>query len=249
MTSVGAAFMLLLSSISAIPIRCAVAGSALFVAGSVLTACGRKKKRKPEDYFAKKHYRFVKKAQEAKIDLLFLGDSITEYWLTDGKDVWSRAFSQWKTENFGIAGDTTQGVLWRVNNGEIDGIKPKAVVLLIGTNDLSLGALSAQQIAGNVSQIIDTIKTKSPDSKIVLLAVFPRGRRATDPARKLVNGVNEELTKLGDGKQVIYLDLGKEFLDAGGEISEDIMPDYLHLSAKGYEKWASALQSTLKEIM
>lgn len=196
------------------------------------------------------HDQFVKQAKKGNIDLLFIGDSITEYWRHEGKDVWQREFSSWKPGNFGIAGDTTHGVMWRVGNGgELVGLHPKAVVLLIGTNDISNGLEPPAAIASNVGKIVQSVKANLPQTKVIILAVFPRSRSANDPVRGVVRQLNEELAKLQNGKDILFLDIGLKFLSANGDLSPEIMPDYLHLSRKGYEVWANAMRKTLEEVM
>ncbi len=223
----------------------------LLVCSGSLSGC-HKKHKAPQRKFFHMHDRFIKQAKAEKINLLFIGDSITEYWLSDGKSVWQREFAPLQAANFGIAGDTTQGVLWRLGNGgELNGINPnpKAVVLLIGTNDISNALEPPAKIAQNVSEIVQTIRSKLPQSKVILLGILPRGQLAADPVRETVRQVNLELAKLQDGKEIIYLDIGKDFLDTQGNISKEVMPDYVHLSAKGYEIWAGAIKQTIKKIV
>ncbi|MDG3003758.1 platelet-activating factor acetylhydrolase IB subunit [Paludisphaera mucosa] len=187
----------------------------------------------------------VKKAREAKgVDLLFLGDSITEGW--GGNDVWKKHYAPRKALNLGIGGDQTQHVLWRIQNGEIDGIKPKAVMLMIGTNNSA--SSSADEIAAGVEAIVAELKTRLPESKILVLGVFPRGQKP-DATRKKLQDVNARISKLDDGKKVFYLDIGKSFLEKDDTISKEIMPDYLHLSGKGYELWAEAVEPTLRKLL
>jgi lysophospholipase L1-like esterase len=198
--------------------------------------------------FLSSHEKFVATAKEGKTQLLFLGDSITAGWATRGKEVWDKSFTQWQPANFGIGGDRTQHVLWRIENGELDGIKPKVAVLMIGTNNV--GGDSAEAIARGVTKIVETIRAKTPDTKILLLAVFPRGEKASpNPGRDKLNEVNKIIAKLNDNKHVFYLDIGAKFLQPDGSISKDIMPDALHPSAAGYQIWADAITPKLKELM
>lgn len=197
--------------------------------------------------FAQAHERFVKIAQEGTAQLVFLGDSITAGWGRQ-QDIWDKAFGQYKPANFGIGGDRTQHVLWRITNGELDGIEPKAVVLMIGTNNVSSD--SAEGIAQGITKIVETIRTKQPQAKILLLAVFPRGEKPSDnPAREKIQQINESIAKLDDGKNVYFLDIGDKFLEQDGSISKQIMPDFLHLSAEGYQRWADAIGPKLAELM
>lgn len=201
--------------------------------------------------FIASHERFVKIAQEGKAQLVFLGDSITAGW-GGKKDIWEKAFGKYQPANFGIGGDRTQHVLWRIQNGELDGIKPKACVVMIGTNNS--GSDPAEGIAKGVTAIVETIRAKQPQAKILLLAVFPRGEKPStpekaNPGRDKLKQVNEIIAKLDDGKSVHFLDIGAKFLQPDGSISKDIMPDFLHLSAAGYQIWADAISPKLAELM
>jgi lysophospholipase L1-like esterase len=197
--------------------------------------------------FKSAHERFLKIAAEGTAELVFLGDSITAGW--NGKqEIWNKAFGQYKPANFGIGGDRTQHVLWRITNGELDGIKPKCVVLMIGTNNS--GTDEAADIAKGITAIVETIRTKQPQAKILLLAVFPRGEKASpNPGREKLAKVNAIIAKLDDGKKIHYLDIGNKFLQPDGSISKDIMHDYLHLTAEGYQIWADAISPKLAELM
>ncbi len=194
------------------------------------------------------HDRFVKQAKEGTAELVFLGDSITAGWGGNGKDVWAKAFGPYKPLNLGIGGDRTQHVLWRIENGELDGFKAKAAVVMIGTNNS--GTDPADGIAKGVTRIIETIRVKQPQAKILLLAVFPRGEKASpNPAREKLKQVNETIAKLDDGKQVFFLDIGARFMQPDGSLTKEIMPDFLHLSPAGYQIWADAIGPKLAELM
>ena len=130
--------------------------------------------------------------------------------------------------------------------GEIDGIKPGVAVLMIGTNNVSSN--TADDIADGIKTIVRRLREKLPDTKILLLAVFPRGEKP-NPGRDKIDEVNEKIASLADGKTVTYLDIGKHFLDEDGTIPKEIMPDFLHLSPKGYRAWADAMEPTLWEMM
>jgi len=193
------------------------------------------------------HEKFVKIAQEGTAELVFLGDSITAGWGSK-KNIWETAFGQYKPVNFGIGGDRTQHVLWRITNGELDGIKPKSVVLMIGTNNS--GTDSAEGIADGIKVIVETIRSKQPQAKILLLAVFPRGENVSPNAgRDKLNQVNVIIAKLDNGKNIHFLDIGSKFLQPDGSISKDDMPDFLHLSEAGYQIWADAIGPKLAELM
>ncbi len=202
---------------------------------------------KPQAGFLQRHESFVKIAQEGKAQLVFLGDSITAGWGSQ-KKIWEEAFGKYAPANFGIGGDRTQHVLWRITHGELDGIKPKAVVLMIGTNNT--GSDTPEGIAKGITEIVNTIRQKTPTTKILLLGIFPRGEKASpNPAREKIKAVNAIIAKLDDGKNIHYLDIGEKFLQPDGTLSKEIMPDFLHLSAKGYQIWADAIAPKLAELM
>jgi len=202
---------------------------------------------KPNAGFVATHERFVKTAQEGTAQLVFLGDSITAGW-GSRKDIWEKAFGAYKPVNFGIGGDRTQHVLWRITNGELDGIKPKAVVLMIGTNNS--GSDSAEGIVKGVTAIVKVIRSKQPQANILLLAVFPRGEKASpNPARDKLKQVNTALAKLDDGSHIHFLDIGEKFLQSDGSLTKAISPDFLHLSPAGYQIWADAIAPKLTALM
>ncbi len=195
--------------------------------------------------FQKSHENFVAVAKKGDVGVLFLGDSITAGW-NGQKAIWTNAFGAYKPANFGIGGDRTQHVLWRIENGELDGIKPKVAVVMIGTNNS--GNDSAEGIAKGITKIVETIRAKSPTTKVLLLAVFPRGEKPNAQRDKLKE-VNATIAKLHDGKQIHFLDIGDKFLQPDGTLTREIMPDFLHLSPKGYQIWADAITPKLAELV
>jgi lysophospholipase L1-like esterase len=207
--------------------------------------------------FRVKHAANVAIAQKGDIDLLFMGDSITDFWRNSGgegvvnpplagKAVFEKYYGAMKVANFGISGDTTQGVLYRLRDGEGQGIQPKAIMLMIGTNNAA--NCSSAEIAEGVGAVVAEMRQDFPNAKILLLAIFPRAN-PDDALRKTVADVNPIIAKLHDGKNVFYLDIGAKFLDATGAIPNDIMPDKLHPTEKGYEIWAEAVKEPLAELM
>jgi lysophospholipase L1-like esterase len=195
--------------------------------------------------WVKRHEGFVAQAKKGDADILFMGDSITDGWR--GQNLWKEKYKSLKAVNFGIGGDRTQHVLWRIQNGECDGIKPKVIVLMIGTNNA--GSNSAEQIAEGVAAIVKEFRTRLPEAKILLLGVFPRAEKSDDPVRKLLQDVNSRISKLDDGKWIKYLDIGAKFLDTQGTLPKDVMPDFLHPNAKGYKIWADAMDPTLQALL
>ena len=204
----------------------------------------------PQAGFMKSHENFLKIAKEGEAKLVFLGDSITAGWGGNGKEVWPQAFGKYHPANFGIGGDRTQHVLWRIENGELEGIKPKAFVIMIGTNNT--GGDPVEEIAKGVTKIVETCRAKQPQAKILLLAIFPRGSKPDGKlgaAYEKIKQINAIICKLADGKHVFFLDIGKKFVPGEGPIDKEIMPDFLHLTAKGYQIWADAIGPKLAELM
>jgi lysophospholipase L1-like esterase len=199
----------------------------------------------------KRHEGFLEIAKKGDVDLLFLGDSITDAWRgkgdKGGKEVWDKHFAPLKAANFGIGGDQTQHVLWRIQNGELDGIKPKVVVLMIGTNNLN--GHRNEQVVGGIAAIVKTLHEKSPDTKVLLLGIFPRGAEGGSKSRMRIADINKEIAKLDDGKTIHYLDIGQKFLGENNDLPRDIMWDSLHLTTRGYEIWAEAILPTLRDML
>jgi lysophospholipase L1-like esterase len=201
--------------------------------------------------FAGRHEENLEVAKQGDTELLLMGDSITDFWRNAegnfaGKPVLDKNFGHWKIANFGIAGDTTQGVLHRLKNGEGKGFSPRAVMLMIGTNNT--GRNTAAEIAEGIGAVVLQLRNDFPQAKILLLAVFPRGQ-ATDPVRATIADINQRITKQHDGTNVHYLDIGPKFLDAQGNIPRDVMSDGLHPGPKGYEIWADAVREPLTKLM
>jgi lysophospholipase L1-like esterase len=194
----------------------------------------------------KRHLGFVEIAKKGGVDVLLLGDSITDGWRGGGKKVYAEHFEPLKAANFGIGGDRTQHVLWRLQNGELEGITPKLCMLMIGTNN---GGDSADDVAAGITAIVKEIHKKSASTKVLLLGIFPRGEKP-NAGREKNDKVNAIVAKLDDGaKTVKYLDIGGRFLNEDKTISKEIMPDFLHLSEKGYQLWAEAVLPTVKEML
>ncbi|MCB1091979.1 MAG: GDSL family lipase [Verrucomicrobiae bacterium] len=197
------------------------------------------------------HQGDLDRAKAGPIDVLFLGDSITEAWDKAGLKVWNEAFEPMKAANFGIGGDTTQNVLWRITEGgALQGVHPKVVVLMIGTNNIGLHQHTPDAVARGVSAVVKTLRQKLPDSRILLLGIFPRGETPGDRYRQSVAAANERLAKIGAGdRHVRYLRIWDEFLRPDGTMSKDVMPDFLHPSEAGYRLWTQAMMPTLREML
>ena len=201
--------------------------------------------------FVAKHRQNLDVAKQGDSNILFMGDSITDFWRNAdgafaGKPVLDKYFGQWKVANFGIAGDTTEGVLYRLVDGEGKGFTPKAIMLMIGTNNTARN--TAPEIAEGIGAVVLQLQRDFPAAKILLLGVFPRGT-ANDPVRATITEINRTIAKLHDGNRVHYLDIGAGFLDASGNIPQDVMSDGLHPTGKGYEIWAKAVLDPLSALM
>jgi lysophospholipase L1-like esterase len=184
-------------------------------------------------------------AKKGGYDLVFDGDSITDFWLGRGKAVWDAHYVPLHAIDFGISGDRTEHLLWRLDRGQVDGLHPKLVVIMIGTNNM--GANTAEEIAAGDKAIVAEYRKRLPDAHILLLGIFPRSEKATDPVRAKIAQVNQIISKLDDGKHVTYLDIGAKFLEPDGTLTREIMPDFLHPSEKGYQIWADAIQPVVDQ--
>ena len=195
----------------------------------------------------KRHESFNTRVAKGNVDLVFIGDSITQGWEGRGKDVWEKFYGKRNSVNLGIGGDRTQHVIWRLDNGNLKDITPKAAVIMIGTNNS--GSNSSKEIADGVRAIVKQIHAKSPKTQILLLGVFPRGTNNEDKRRQVNEGANKIFSKLDNGKYVHYLDIGPKFLEKNGTLTREIMPDLLHLSEKGYSIWAESIEAQLAKLL
>lgn len=196
----------------------------------------------------KRHELINERAKAGNIDLLFIGDSITQGWEGAGKEIWEKFYGKRHAMNAGIGGDRTQHVLWRLDHGNIDGIKPKVAVLMIGTNNSNREDNTAEEIGAGITAIVQKLRSKLPETKILVLAVFPRGEKPS-PQREKNAKASEIASKLADGKMVHYLDIGPKFLEADGTLSKEVMPDLLHLNQKSYTTWAESIEPKVAELL
>lgn len=194
-----------------------------------------------------RHNQILKWVAKGDADVIFVGDSITQGW--DGaKKTWDEAFGAYKPINMGISGDQTGHVIWRITEGkELDPIKPKLAVLMIGTNNMA--GHTPEQIAGGVKAILAEFQKQKPDMKVLVLGIFPRSAKAEDAVRKKVSDTNKILATFADGKKVFYKDIGEKFLEKDGSLDKKIMPDFLHLSAEGYKIWADATKEDVARLV
>jgi lysophospholipase L1-like esterase len=188
-------------------------------------------------------------AKQTDTQLVFLGDSITQGWEGAGAKAWEKHFAPRKPLNLGFSGDRTEHLIWRLDNGKLDHLKPKAAVVMIGTNNTGHNQRAAADTAAGIETVIGKIRSLWPDADIVLLAIFPRGETTADPLRKLNTEINALVAeKVKDAEKVHFLDLTGTFTDAEGVLPKSIMPDLLHLAPEGYVLWAEALEPKLKEL-
>ncbi len=195
----------------------------------------------------KRHDSFNERVKKGNVDLLLIGDSITQGWEGAGKKVWEKYYTPRNAVNLGIGGDRTEHVLWRLDNGNIEGISPKAAVIMIGTNNS--GSNSSQEIAEGVTAIVTKLRAKLPKTKLLVLAIFPRGANNDDKRRQVNEGANKVIAKLADGDMVHYLDIGPKFLKDDGTLEKAVMPDLLHLNEASYTTWAESIEPKLKELL
>lgn len=182
-------------------------------------------------------------------EILLIGDSITHGWENKGQEVWPKYFADYGTYNIGYSADRTEHVLWRFENGELDGIDPKVAVVMIGTNNTGHRQDPAECTAKGIGMIVDQIKQKLPETNILLLGIFPRESSSNGELRQLNNRINERIEKLGEEKMVTYSNINHVFLDSNGTLPEEIMPDLLHPNEKGYDAWATEMKPMILELL
>jgi lysophospholipase L1-like esterase len=194
-------------------------------------------------------------AEKGDVGVVFLGDSITQGWEQNGQQVWKDRYTSRNAVNFGIGGDRTQHLLWRIQNGNLDalsspkaGTAPKLAIILIGTNNCNGTDHTAAEVAQGVSAIVAAVRQELPATKILLMGIFPRGERP-NPIREKIAEINTKIAALHDGSAVFYKDISSVFLADDGSISKDIMPDALHLSARGYQLWADAIEPDVRDLL
>lgn len=187
------------------------------------------------------------KAENCKV--VFLGDSITDFWSNTGRQVWEANFAPYQPLNFGISGDRVENVLWRVENGLLQpALQPDAFVIMIGTNNIGHRDEAPEAVANGISKLVHYLRDKRPDAKILLLGIFPREKTLDAPRRVSVDTVNRIIKNYADGKHIFYQDLSAELTRPDGSVDPMIMPDYLHLNAAGYAIWARSIMPKLKML-
>jgi lysophospholipase L1-like esterase len=183
-----------------------------------------------------------------KAQILFVGDSITQHWETEGKEVWSQYYARRDALNLGLSGDKTQHVLWRLDNGNLAGLEPKVIVLMIGTNNISSDATSVAQVADGVTAVVNKLRDRLPHARLLLLAVLPTEEHP-GPKRGNILQVNQIIRRLADEQHVFWLDFGYRYVASDGTISQSLMHDYVHLTAQGYRIWAESMEDELTTLL
>lgn len=201
-----------------------------------------------DQWWRDRHEACVAKTQAGGHELIFIGDSITQGWEGSGRPTWDKYYAHRKAANFGFSGDRTEHVLWRMENGEIVGLKPKVAVVMIGTNNLGHGSSDVPATVLGIRAILAKLSDVMPKTKILLLGIFPRGGTATDRLRMMCADASGTIAGFAS-KQVTFLDIGRHFLTRDGEMWRGLMPDLLHPNANGYEIWAKAMEPTLARLL
>lgn len=211
------------------------------------------------EWWMPRHEQVLERVGQGNVDLIMLGDSITHGWERNGKDLWDQYYAPRNAVNMGFGGDRTQHVLWRLQHGEVDGISPKLAVLMIGTNNSNTDP--AEEVADGIKAVCAEIRARLPRTKILVLAIFPRGMGSREQRELVEYGApyndqwarndktNELVSEIADSKTIFFMDINQGFLDEDGILTREIMPDLLHLSEDGYRIWAEAIEPTVRELM
>jgi|CXWL01.1.fsa_nt_gi beta-glucosidase len=202
-----------------------------------------------DTWWETQHEHALARIRQGNIDLVMIGDSITQGWGTEGRRVWDTYYGHRHAVNLGFDGDRTEHVLWRLDHGEIDGISPKLVVLLIGTNNTGAHHDPPEETTAGVHAILTTLRTSLPATKILLLGLFPRTASTDDPIRLINGAVNDRLQAYADNQHIFFLDLSRHFLNSQGHLSQDLMPDFVHPNEQGYQVWADGMENMIKRLL
>jgi beta-glucosidase len=201
------------------------------------------------DWWRPRHEEKLELAKVTDVDLLFIGDSITHGWESTGAGVWQEYYQGRNAFNLGFSGDRTEHVLWRLDNGEIDNMRPKLVVLMIGTNNTGHRMDPAAYTAEGIERIVSVLRDKLPDAHVLVLGIFPRHISPYNQMRIRNDEINRLISALDDGDMVHYLDIGAGFLNDDNTLRSELMPDLLHLNPDGYRIWAESTEPTIKRLL
>jgi beta-glucosidase len=200
-------------------------------------------------WWTTRHEHTLARIHQGGVDLLLIGDSITQGWADEGRRIWDAYYGRRRAVNLGFNDDRTEHVLWRLEHGEIEGIAPKLAVVMIGTNNTGARHDLAEETTAGIQAILTTLRKGLPGTKILLLGVFPRSPSADDPLRRLNDAINDRLRAYADNRHIFFLDLSRQFLDDRGRLSQDLMPDYLHPSERGYQVWADGMEDVIRKLL
>jgi lysophospholipase L1-like esterase len=189
-------------------------------------------------------FNHIVQARSQQTDMVLDGDSITDYWQSTGRPVFDKYFAPRHAIDFGMSGNHTESVLWRVDHGQLDTLHPKLAMILIGVNN---SGSPVEETAAGIIKVVEAYRAKCPDTHILLLAIFPHGRLPSDPMREITRRTNALVAKLDDGTHVTFLDIGDKFLQPDGTIAPEVMPDALHPGLKGYQIWADAVEPVVEK--
>ncbi|MGH2272708.1 GDSL-type esterase/lipase family protein [Anaerohalosphaeraceae bacterium U12dextr] len=213
---------------------------------------------RPDDWWTKRHAAVVERVKQGNVGILFIGDSITHGWERQ-PELWDSYFGKWNPVNAGFSGDKTEHVLWRLEHGTVDGISPKLAVLMIGTNNSGGNEYTAEQIAEGIEAIVCTLRTRLPQTKVLILAIFPRGDDAQRKDRTQGATYNPQWAKndkasqlaaqLADNKMIFFLDINRKFLNDQNVLTREVMPDLLHPDKQGYVIWGESILPTVEKLM
>lgn len=200
------------------------------------------------------HQQLLEKARKGGIDIYFVGDSITRRWgATDYPEFlanWNTNFFGWNAANFGWGADQVQNILWRLENGELDGVNPKIIVLLAGINNIGTQPgddAKVEDITRGLKAIVDVCQKKAPGATLIITGIFPRNdNMAVIPT---INKINDNLARMADGKKIRYLNVNDKLADKDGKLFDGMAKDKLHPSLKGYQVWADGLKPVFTELL
>lgn len=209
------------------------------------------------------HEQLLAKAKQGRTDIYFAGDSITRRWGCSDRqyqaflDNWRTNFFGWNAANFGWGGDTVQNIWWRLENGELEGVNPRIIVLLAGTNNLGPNSTTGEgadakveEVAAGIRATLDSVQRQAPRATIILMGLLPRNNPPAGAAlMPTINRINERLAALADGRRIRYLNINDQLADADGKLIDGMTGDGLHLALKGYQVWADALKPMFTELL
>ncbi len=182
-------------------------------------------------------------------EIVFIGDSITQGWEKEGREVWQRHYAPYHVLDLGFGGDRTENLLWRLQHGALDGLAPKVAVLMIGTNNTGHRAENPEATAAGIRRVIDEIRQRLPATKVLLLAIFPRGEKSDDFLRGINERVNRIIAGAADGRSVFFLNINAALINPDGSLPKDVMPDLLHPNEKGYAIWQREMDPLLQKLL